>query len=186
MADEDVSDVEYEENLFNDAERDPLFIEAHPRDPETLDLIQNFNYMLGDPGEELLIVEAHPAGAEADGSAAFSDQFIDVDQIIAASAAADAASMPESADAAGQSGTVDIAALLEDPAASIDLDRLYDSMRLIDPPSAADLDYATSLLPPFSQPEQGDLTLASGDADALLQAASLDYLFRALLPADES
>ncbi len=185
MADEDVSDVEYEENLFLDAERDPLFIEPHPRDPETLDLIQNFNYMLGDPGEELLIVEAHPAGAEADGEAAFSDQFIDVDQIIAA-AAADAASMPASADAAGLRGGIDIAALLEDPAASIDLDRLYDSMRLIDPPSAADLDYATSLLPPFSQPEQGDLTLASSDADALMQAASLDYLFRALLPVDES
>ena len=184
MADEDVSDVEYEENLFLDAERDPLFIEPHPRDPETLDLIQNFNYMLGNPGEELLLVEAHPAGAETGGEAAPADQFVDVDQIIAA--AADAASMPESADAAGQSGTVDIAALLEDPAASIDLDRLYDSMRLIDPPSAADLDYATSLLPPFSQPEQGDLTLASSDADALMQAASLDYLFRALLPVDES
>src|SRR5690606_37369378 len=164
MAGEDVNDVEYEENLFLDADSDPLFIEPHPRDPETLDLIQNFNYMLGDPGEELLLVEAHPAGAEADGEAAFSDQFIDVDQIIAA-VAADAASMPESADAAGQSGTVDIAALLEYPAASIDLDRLYDSMRLIDPRSAADLDYATSLLPPFSQPEQGDLTLASSDAD---------------------
>src|SRR5690606_511647 len=124
MADEDVIDVEYEENLFNDADRDPLFIEAHPRDPETLGLIQNFNYMLGDPGEELLIVEAHPAGIEAGGGAAFSDQFVDVDRIIAA--AADAASMPASADAAGQGGTVDIAALLEDPAASIDLDRLYD------------------------------------------------------------
>lgn len=184
MADEDVSDVEYEENLFLDAERDPLFIEPHPRDPETLDLIQNFNYMLGDPGEELLLVEAHPAGAETGGEAAPADQFVDVDQIIAA--AADAALMPAPADAAGLRGGIDIAALLEDPAASIDLDRLYDSMRLIDPPSAADLDYATSLLPPFSQPEQGDLTLASSDADALLQAASLDYLFRALLPVDES
>src|SRR5690606_34924321 len=122
MADEDVSDVEYEENLFLDAERDPLFIEPHPRDPETLDLIQNFNYMLGNPGEELLLVEAHPAGAETGGEAAPADQFVDVDQIIAA--AADAASMPESADAAGLPGGIDIAALLEDPAASIDLDRL--------------------------------------------------------------
>lgn len=171
-----------EEELFGDADMDEAPVGLSRHDPEVIDLIRNFDYMLGNPGEELVYEDATadtlpPAG---DMVALEEDVFVDVDRIVEAVGAAPPQGQGEDLDR-----MFDIAALLDDSSAGIDLDRLYDNMRLHDYQNAADLDFATSLLPPFTKPSAADAAVPAEEGDLAL-AAMPDYLLRALLPADES
>tara|TARA_R100000005_G_scaffold72354_1_gene39756 strand:- start:15 stop:557 length:543 start_codon:yes stop_codon:yes gene_type:complete len=173
-----------EDILFIDDTAETPVLETLAYDPATVALIEGHDHMLGAPGEELVLVdslEEHDLLLEEHIPPVIEDTFFDVDQVI------DGFEGPVAAAA-----IPDIPALLIDPATDmLDLDRLYDNIRLTatGADSSADLDYATSLLPPFAaaQMETADVShaLLGGDYPPP-GGPTLDVIFKNLLAGDES
>ncbi|MAL80261.1 MAG: hypothetical protein CMN55_14330 [Sneathiella sp.] len=179
MIGEDVT----EDILFIDDTAEGPRIETLPYDLATVALIEGHDHMLGAPGEELVLadsLEEHDLLLEEHIPPVMEDAFFDVDQVIGEHDG----SVPATA------AIPDIPALLIDPATDmLDLDRLYDNIRLTatGEDSPADLDYATSLLPPFAAVETADVShaLLGGDYPPP-GGPALDFIFKNLLAGDES
>jgi hypothetical protein len=169
-----------EDILFAGDESDTLFITGVHYDPETVEIIKNFSFMLGDEGEEFLPSSDAGAADQIDlGSLlSFEQEIFDLDQAIDAAARA----TPEPAS--------EISINLEMPDLAepvVDLDRIFDAMRINSGPAPEAFLPIDHVSP--STMEMTGLDSAHLPASVLDQmdpSQGIDDIFKKLVLADES
>ncbi len=174
-----------EDILFADDESDTLFIAAVQYDPATVEIINNFDHMLGNEGEEFIasasLLDVEPV--DMDSLVYAEAETFDLDQIIATASAEETA--PQSLPPLNE-------ALPEIAENSIDLDQLFDVMQISAAPSYADTANLETAAPESAADAAQEVALMESSTmpasvlDSLDPSAGIDDIFKKLVLADES